>query len=388
MRDFKWIKIDADIFGNEKMLLLESLPNGGELILIWIKLLCLAGKSNQSGSFIIGGKPYTDELFSIVFRRPAELVREALELFSELGMIVRDNGVVCIKNWMNYQSIEQMEMVREQSKEKAAKYRENQKIELIREQTKDRVAKHREKQKIEQKKQSEAKDKKENVTQDVTQDVTQCNAECNAMCNAECNAIEETIEENREEKNRIEKNRGDKRRIEESMYVSERPSDEVFDKTIHPSVRPYDRPDVTNEEKENLKPVSGMGRDVVYLSSRQIEELIEKLGEELYQAYLDRLSSFIIERRARIKHHYETILRWYEKDRREGTLPIVDSVYKGAMTEREEKKSECASPCYSTGNSGSEKNDLPRFGSFDYKEAFEEAMRRTYAAYKDIEEDF
>lgn len=36
MRDFKWIKIDADIFGNEKMLLLESLPNGGELILIWI----------------------------------------------------------------------------------------------------------------------------------------------------------------------------------------------------------------------------------------------------------------------------------------------------------------------------------------------------------------
>ena len=273
-----------------------------------------------------------------------------------------------------------MEMVREQSKEKAAKSRENQKIELIREQTKDRVAKHREKQKIEQKKQSEAKDKKEDVTQDVTQ--------CNAECNAECNAIEETIEENREEKNRIEKNRGDKSRIEESMYVSERPSDEVFDKTIHPSVRPYDHPDVTNEEEEDLKPVSGMGRDVVYLSARQIEELIEKLGEELYQAYLDRLSSFIIERRARIKHHYETILRWYEKDRREGTLPIVDSVYKGAMSEREEKKSECASPCYSTGNSGSEKNDLPRFGSFDYKEAFAEAMRRTYAAYKDIEEDF
>ena len=384
MGDFKWIKVATDIFDNEKMLLIESMPDASEIMIIWLKLLCMAGKSNHTGRFTIGGKPYTNDIFAIIFRRPVEIVKRAMDIFEELGMIVRDGDVVSIKNWKNYQSIDQMEMVREQSKEKAAKYRENQKIELIREQTKDRVAKHREKQKIEQKKQSEAKDKKE----DVTQDVTQCNAECNAMCNAECNAIEETIEENREEKNRIEKNRGDKSRIEESMYVSERPSDEVFDKTIHPSVRPYDRPDVTNEEEEDLKPVSGMGRDVVYLSSRQIEELIEKLGEELYQAYLDRLSSFIIERRARIKHHYETILRWYEKDRREGTLPIVDSVYKGAMTEREEKKSECASPCYSTGNSGSEKNDLPRFGSFDYKEAFEEAMRRTYAAYKDIEEDF
>lgn len=376
MGDFKWIKIDTDIFGNEKMLMLESMPNGGELMLIWFKLLCLAGKNNQSGSFTVGGRPYTDELFAIVFRQPVEVVKEALKLFSELGMIVRDGDVVSIKNWKNYQSIDQMEMVREQSKEKAAKYRENQKIELIREQTKDRVAKHREKQKIEQKKQSEAKDKREDVTQDVTQCNAECNAECNAMCNAECNAFEETIEENREEKNRIEENRVDKIRVEESTYVSEMPLAQSLP-DVHPSIRPSDRPDDTTENEEDLKPVSGRGRDVVYLSDGQIEELSSRLGDELYRAYLDRLSSFIIERRARIKNHYETILRWYDEDKRNGTLPIVDSVYNGAMTEREERKSESAYPRHSYGYSG-EKKEKPRYGSFDYTEAFQRALQRSF----------
>ena len=146
MGDFKWIKVATDIFDNEKMLLIESMPDASEIMLIWFKLLCMAGKSNHTGRFTIGGKPYTDNIFAVIFRCPVEMVKRAMDIFEELGMIVRDNGVVCIKNWMNYQSIEQMEMVREQSKEKAAKYRENQKIELIREQTKDRVAKHREKQ--------------------------------------------------------------------------------------------------------------------------------------------------------------------------------------------------------------------------------------------------
>ena len=354
MGDFKWIKVATDIFDNEKMLLIESMPDASEIMLIWFKLLCLAGKNNHTGRFTIGGKPYTDDIFAIIFRRPVEIVKRAMDIFEELGMIVRDNGVVCIKNWMNYQSIDQMEMVREQSKEKAAKYRENQKIELIREQTKDRVAKHREKQKIEQKKQSEAKDKKE----DVTQDVTQCNAECNAMCNAECNAIEETIEENREEKNIEEKNREEKSRIEESMYVNA-----ASDTSPHTA----DRTDGEKENDDLLKPISDSGRGVVYLTDAQADELTEKLGDELYNAYLERLSTFIIEKRARIKKHFEIILRWYEEDKREGTLPVTDS--------------RARELCSSAGGARSEykKEEKHRYGDFDPTEAFRIALKRSFA---------
>lgn len=49
MADVKWIKITTDIFDDEKILLIESLPDSDSIIVIWFKLLCLAGKMNNSG---------------------------------------------------------------------------------------------------------------------------------------------------------------------------------------------------------------------------------------------------------------------------------------------------------------------------------------------------
>ena len=49
MAEVKWIKITTDIFDDEKILLIESLPDSDSIIVIWFKLLCLAGKMNNSG---------------------------------------------------------------------------------------------------------------------------------------------------------------------------------------------------------------------------------------------------------------------------------------------------------------------------------------------------
>ena len=49
MADVKWIKITTDIFDDEKILLIESLPDAYAIITVWFKLLCLAGKMNNSG---------------------------------------------------------------------------------------------------------------------------------------------------------------------------------------------------------------------------------------------------------------------------------------------------------------------------------------------------
>ena len=37
--DVKWIKITTDIFDDEKILLIESLPEADSIIVIWFKLL-------------------------------------------------------------------------------------------------------------------------------------------------------------------------------------------------------------------------------------------------------------------------------------------------------------------------------------------------------------
>lgn len=45
--DVKWIKIVTDIFDDEKMYAIESLPDGMQIEIVWFKILCLAGKCNR-----------------------------------------------------------------------------------------------------------------------------------------------------------------------------------------------------------------------------------------------------------------------------------------------------------------------------------------------------
>lgn len=110
MADVKWIKLMTDVFDDEKILLIESLPEKDSLIVIWFKLLCLAGKQNNSGVFVFSNRmPYTDEMFATIFRRPINTVRLALATFQQYGMIDIVDDVVTIPNWNKHQSLDAYE---------------------------------------------------------------------------------------------------------------------------------------------------------------------------------------------------------------------------------------------------------------------------------------
>lgn len=129
MADVKWIKICTDIFDDEKMLLIESMPENDSLIVIWFKLLCMAGKQNNSGVFMINDKiAYTDEMLSTIFRRPLNTVRLALSVFEQYGMIEIVGGTITIPNWEKHQSIDKMEQLKEQNRKRVAEYRAKQKL--------------------------------------------------------------------------------------------------------------------------------------------------------------------------------------------------------------------------------------------------------------------
>ena len=70
MADVKWIKIVTDIFDDEKIRFIETMPNGDEIIVIWFKILCLAGKSNSSGFLMFTSRlAYTEEMLASIFNR-------------------------------------------------------------------------------------------------------------------------------------------------------------------------------------------------------------------------------------------------------------------------------------------------------------------------------
>ena len=128
MADVKWIKIVTDIFDDEKILLIESMPEHDAIIVIWFKLLCLAGKMNNGGVFIMNNKiPYTEEMLATIFRRPLNTVRLALNTFEQFGMIERVENVITIPNWSKHQTLDQLEERKEYMRKYMQKYREKQK---------------------------------------------------------------------------------------------------------------------------------------------------------------------------------------------------------------------------------------------------------------------
>ena len=64
-----------------------------------------------------------------------------------------------------------------------------------------------------------------------------------------------------------------------------------------------------------VKVLSGeLGKGVVFLSQAQIEDLLEKMDLDAFDHYVDKLASFIINNNARVKSHYNTILKWWQED--------------------------------------------------------------------------
>lgn len=66
---------------------------------------------------------------------------------------------------------------------------------------------------------------------------------------------------------------------------------------------------------DQLKCIGGtLGKGVVFLTDSQYGILLDKLGMDAFNRYVDRLSTFIIEKNAHVNNHYATILKWFKED--------------------------------------------------------------------------
>lgn len=127
MAEAKWIKILTDIFDDEKILLIENLPESDTIIVIWFKLLCLAGKQNNSGVFLLNDRiAYTDKMLASIFRRKESTVQYALKTFEELGMIEIIENVITIPNWGKHQTLDKLEKKTEYMRSYMQEYRKKQ----------------------------------------------------------------------------------------------------------------------------------------------------------------------------------------------------------------------------------------------------------------------
>ena len=130
MADVKWIKVYTDMFeSNRKIKQIEMMPKGDTILVIWLKLLLLAGNVNDGGAIYLTPEiPYTEEMLATELRRPLNTVKMALTIFEKFGMIEIVDDVLYFSAWEKYQNVDGMERIREQNRLRQQRKRENQKL--------------------------------------------------------------------------------------------------------------------------------------------------------------------------------------------------------------------------------------------------------------------
>lgn len=122
-----WIKVETNLFDNPKIQMLSNLPKGDSYVSFWIRLLCMAGKLNNGGYvYVAENAAYTPQLLAAITGKPVALVKTMLKTIQELRMIdVDTNGIIYIIGWDEHQNTVGLEKIREQTRERVKRYRDN-----------------------------------------------------------------------------------------------------------------------------------------------------------------------------------------------------------------------------------------------------------------------
>lgn len=128
-----WIKLSVNMFDDEKIKLIRTMPEGEAITLIWVQLLCLAGKINDGGAVYIGQNlAYTDEMLATILGHPVNTMRAAIQAFEQFKMIeVNTNGMIEIANWEKHQNVEAMDEMRAKDNARQKKVRLRKKIKAL-----------------------------------------------------------------------------------------------------------------------------------------------------------------------------------------------------------------------------------------------------------------
>ena len=128
MAEVKWIKLNVDMFDDEKIKIIQAMPDGDAILVIWLKLITLAGKTNDGGYIYISDNiPYTDEMLSIIMNKPIMTIKLAMDTFLNLRMIENDTKGIYLVNFEKHQSLSRMQELKEYNRIAQKKSREKRK---------------------------------------------------------------------------------------------------------------------------------------------------------------------------------------------------------------------------------------------------------------------
>ena len=128
MTKVSWIRLEIDMLNNKKIRHIRKLPEGNNIVLIWMMLLTMAGRCNSNGIiFLTENIPYTNKMLADELDFDESVIELALTILEKFGMITRDGTLLSIPGWEEHQNIDGLEKIREQTRKRVAEHRKRQK---------------------------------------------------------------------------------------------------------------------------------------------------------------------------------------------------------------------------------------------------------------------
>ena len=142
-KKYFWLRLKKDFFKRHDIQIIESMPNGKEFILFYLKLLCESIDHNGLLRFS-DDIPYSEDMLATITNTDKQIVYDALGTFHDFGMIeILDDGTFYLKQ------VESMTGCETEWAKKKRQYRENLKTEKGQVEDKPRTKKDNVRQEIE-----------------------------------------------------------------------------------------------------------------------------------------------------------------------------------------------------------------------------------------------
>lgn len=251
-KKFYWLKLKRDFFKRHDIRIIEEMPNGKDYVLFYLKLL-LESIDHEGSLRFSDTIPYNEQMLAVVTNTNVDIVRSAMKLFIELGMMS-----ICDDQTIYMSEVDKLIG--------SAVDNENA----------NRVRRCRER-------------KKQEALQDVTPSITECN------------------ERKREE---IEKD------IDIDIEI-ERKNECSFGQSIETENAEFSTEFSTGEDKIRKSLGGELGKGVVLLSQEQMDDLLEKLSLDEFNHYVSVVADCILKGKPfKKKTHYQAILDMAAQDRK------------------------------------------------------------------------
>ena len=252
-KKFYWLKLKRDFFKRHDIRIIEEMQNGKDYVLFYLKLL-LESIDHEGSLRFSDTIPYNEQMLSVVTNTNVDIVRSAMKLFIELGMMS-----ICDDQTIYMAEVDKLigSAVDNDGANRVRRFREKQKTLALQSVT-DSVTKDNER-------------KREEIKKDIDTD----------------------IEIERENENAF-------------AHSFDNDSLSTFSTELS-----------TAEDKKRKAMGGELGRGLVMLSDEQMNDLLEKLSLDEFDHYVGVVADCILNgKKYTRKTHYQAILEMAAKDRR------------------------------------------------------------------------